>query len=235
MALTRRNFSLAAERAALIRSLKSAETNWFSMCCDFRDAGQHWLNIKAECRERKISAGKWASENAPLSKRWLDKYAEFAAKWDEFRASWKWSQSLPYAPERRPGLWGCFDLMDAKKRFDTYSEARKRSYRGDTGLGTGVPNPAPEQHHSEAGNPIKLTATATLLHGDVTDMMHKHISDGSVDLAIADVPYFLRGAQEPTVTDFYIQQNGMKPLFNEAWDQFESIEEYEVILHRMDR
>ena len=23
-------------------------------------------------------------------------------------------ESLPYAPERRPGLWGCFDLMDAK-------------------------------------------------------------------------------------------------------------------------
>ena len=40
--------------------------------------------------------------------------------------------SLPYAPERRPGLWGCFDLMDAKTRFDTYSEARKRSYRGDS-------------------------------------------------------------------------------------------------------
>ena len=48
-------------------------------------------------------------------------------------------------------------------------------------------------------------------------MMRKHISDGSVDLAIADVPYFLRGAEEPTVTDFYIQKNGMKPLFNEAW------------------
>ena len=80
-----------------------------------------------------------------------------------------------------------------------------------------------------------MTATATLLHGDVTDMMHKHISDASVDLAIADVPYFLRGPQEPTVTDFYIQQNGMKPLFKEEWDQFESIEEYEVILYRMDR
>ena len=119
--VTRRNFSLAAEKAALIQSLRSAEKNWFAMCSDFRDAGQHWLNIKAECRERKISAGKWAAENAPLSKRWLDRYAEFAARWDEFQASWKWSQSLPYSPERRVGLVGCFDLMDAKARFDTYS------------------------------------------------------------------------------------------------------------------
>ena len=48
MAPTRRNFSLAAERAALIRSLKNAETNWYAMCRDFRDAGQCWLNIKTE-------------------------------------------------------------------------------------------------------------------------------------------------------------------------------------------
>ena len=227
MALTRRNFNLAAERAALIRSLKSAETNWFSMCCDFRDAGQHWLNIKAECRERKISAGKWASENAPLSRRWLDKYAEFAARWEEFLASWKWSQSLPYAPERRVGLWGCFDLMDAKQQFDTYSQAGKQGHRDGNRIGTGVPNPLTKRHHAMVGYPINLTATATLLHGDVTDMMHKHISDGSVDLAIADVPYFLRGSPEITATDIYIQQSGMKPLFKEEWDQFESIEEYE--------
>jgi DNA modification methylase len=102
-------------------------------------------------------------------------------------------------------LWGCFDLMDAKKRFDTYLAA------------PGV-----------VRNPIRLTATATLLHGDVTDMMRKHILDGSIDLAIADVPYFLRGPEEPTVTDFYIQKNGMKPLFNEAWDRFDSIERYEA-------
>jgi site-specific DNA-methyltransferase (adenine-specific) len=227
MALTRRNFSLAAERAALIRSLKSAETNWFSMCCDFRDAGLHWLNIKAECRERKISAGKWASENAPLSKRWLDKYAEFAVRWDEFQASWKWSQSLPYAPERRVGLVGCFDLMDAKMRFDTYSESRKKSYRGEPGMGSDFPIRLQNNQRPRSKGPISLTATATLLHGDVTEMMQNHIADSSVDLAIADVPYFLRGPQEPTVTDFYIQQNGMKPLFNELWDRFGSITEYE--------
>ena len=82
MAATRRNFNLSAERAALIRSLKNAETNWYAMCRDFRDVGQCWLNIKAELQERGISAGQWASENAPISKRWLDKYAEFTARWN---------------------------------------------------------------------------------------------------------------------------------------------------------
>ena len=71
--------------------------------------------------------------------------AEFAARWDEFQVCWKWSQNLSYAPERRPGLWGCFDLMDAKKRFDTYAAAQKRSHQGGSGLGTVVPNPAKER------------------------------------------------------------------------------------------
>jgi hypothetical protein len=163
MALTRRNFDLAAERAALIRSLKSADSNWFAMCSDFREAGQQWLNIRAECKERKINAGKWATENAPIGLRWLDRYGEFARRWDEFLESRRWSEALPYAPERRPGLWGCFDLMDAKARFDTYSEARKRNYRDDGGNGTVIPFPLSKRPLAAKGNPISLTATATLL------------------------------------------------------------------------
>jgi hypothetical protein len=213
MALARGNFSLTAECAALIRSLKTADSSWYAMCSAFRDAGLHWSNIKTECREQRISAGTWAAENAPLSKRWLDKYAEFAGRWDEFQTAWDWSQSLTYAPERRPGLWGCFDLMDAKQRFATYSEARKRSYRGDNGLGTVVP--------------IR-TSERTLLHGDVSDMMREHLADASIDVAIGDVPYFLRGPEENPSTDCHAQQTGKKPLFNEEWDRFESIEDYET-------
>jgi site-specific DNA-methyltransferase (adenine-specific) len=225
--VTRRKFNLVAERAALIRSLRSAEKNWFVMCSDFRDAGQHWLNIKVECRDRKISVEKWATENAPISRRWLDKYAEFADRWNEFLESRKWSETLPYAPERRPGLWGCFDLIDAKNRFDTYSEARKRNYRGQGGTGTVVPLPSAKRHQPAEGNPIRLTATAALLHGDVTDMMGEHIADASIDLAIADVPYFIRGPIEATATDIHIRRNGMKAPFHEAWDRFDNIERYE--------
>jgi site-specific DNA-methyltransferase (adenine-specific) len=221
------NFSLVAERAALIRSLRGAEKNWFAMCSDFRDAGIHWRNIRAECRERKISAAKWATENAPISLRWLDKYGQFAGRWDEFLEPWRWSKALPYSPERRPGLWGAFDLMDAKARFDTYSEARKRNYRGDGGNGIVVPFPLTKRHIAAEGSPIRLSATATLLHGDVTEMMAEHIADASIDLAIADVPYFIRGPIEATAMDAYIDRNGVKVPFNEAWDRFDSIEQYE--------
>jgi site-specific DNA-methyltransferase (adenine-specific) len=226
MAPARRNFSLAAERTALIRLLRSAEKNWFAMCSDFREVGIHWKNIRSECKERKLSAAKWAVENAPISRRWLDKYAEFADRWDEFHASWKWSQALPYAPERRPGLWGCFDLMDAKQRFDTYSESRQRSYRGDARLRTEIPVLPAKRLPAEEKNPIKLTQTATLLHGDVTHMMRQQIATGSIDLAIADVPYFMRSPGQTTVTVFD-QRDGKKPLFNEEWDRFASMEDYE--------
>jgi DNA modification methylase len=60
---------------------------------------------------------------------------------------------------------------------------------------------------------------------DVTDMMVEHIADASIDLAIVDVPYFIRGpieAMEP-----HIHRNGMKVPFNEEWDRFDSIEQYE--------
>ena len=44
-----------------------------------------------------------------------------------------------------------------------------------------------------------LTNT-TLLHSDVTEVMQKHVSDGSIGLAIAGVRFFLQRLEEPTVT-----------------------------------
>ena len=57
-------------------------------------------------------------------------------------------------------------------------------------------------------------------------MMRQQIATGSIDLAIADVPYFMRSPGQTTVTAFD-QRDGKKPLFNEEWDRFDSIEEYE--------
>ena len=90
-----------------------------------------------------------------------------------------------------------------------------------------IPFPSSKRYLPAKENPIRLTATATLLHGDVTHMMSEHIADGSIDLAIADVPYFIRGPTEVTAKDAYIHRNGMKAPFNEEWDRFDGIEQYE--------
>ena len=169
--------------------------------------------------------GRCADESrSVVDRHWHEWHAD---RWDEFRASWKWSQLLPYATERRPGLWGCFDLMDAKQRFDTYSKSRKRSYRGGARLRTEIPVLPTKRLREEEKNPIRLTQTATLLHGDVTHMMRLQIATGSIDLAIADVPYFMRSPGQTTVT-VSDQRDGKKPLFNEEWDRFASMEDYEL-------
>ena len=209
-----------------------------SCFCGFRSIGSRCAAISAmpefigrtsgrNARERKISAGKWAAENAPISRRWLDNMPSLLTGGTNFLHP---GDGQRPSITRRSGVLACggaFDLMDAKARFDTYAEARKRSNRVAGAIGTGVPNPPTKRHHAQERNPIRLTQTAMLLHGDVTDMMVEHIADASIDLAIADVPYFLRGSTETTAADLYIRQNGMKPLFNEEWDRFDSIEQYE--------
>jgi hypothetical protein len=77
----------------------------------------------------------WSEANAPVTHRWLDEFAGFADRWEEFRAAWKWAQTLPYRPERRPGLHGFVDLINAKAKLDHVRAAggytdRKRMGRG---------------------------------------------------------------------------------------------------------
>ena len=221
--------NLRTERATLLHSLRAAERNWFAMCQNFRDVGIAWNKIKTACGERGISVAQWAKNNVPISKRWLDKHGEFALRWEnEFLPCWKWVQNLSYSPERRPGLWACFDLMDAKLRFDTYSKARQAAHSGRREMGIAVPKPAAIHAWPTEPNPITLTKTAMLLQGDATAMMRQHIADGTIDVTIADLPFFMRRPDEPGIVDYLMAHNGMKPPFNEAWDKFNSIEEYEI-------
>ena len=109
---------------------------------------------------------------------------------------------------------GCFDLMDAKARFDTYSEvAASRTIVAMAEWEVTSHSACKTTSGRGARTRSDCQQTATLLHGDVTEMMVEHIADASIDLAIADVPYFIRGSPETTATDAYIQRNGMKPLF----------------------
>jgi site-specific DNA-methyltransferase (adenine-specific) len=218
--------NLHSERATLLRSLLAAERNWFAMCRNFRDAGTAWNRIKVACKERGISVAQWANDNSHLSKRWLDKYGEFASRWDEFLACWNWARSQPYTPERRPGLWACFDLMDAKKRFDTYEQSHHAAGARQA-LGTTVPKAPANLAPPIGDNPIHLTRTAALYQGDVTGIMRGHIASASIDLAISDPPFFLRRPDQPGIVDQLMMHNGMRAAFNEPWDKFASIEEYE--------
>jgi hypothetical protein len=84
------NFDIRAAKAQLFRAIKSARQHEFAMYRDLREVGLAWIAICAWCDDpdahsgAKISAHKWALENAPFGKRWLDEHAEFAGNWDEF-------------------------------------------------------------------------------------------------------------------------------------------------------
>jgi DNA modification methylase len=117
--------------------------------------------------------------------------------------------------------------MDAKTRFDTYSQARQAANSGRREMGIAVPKPATIHARPTQPNPIALTRTAMLLQGDAVAMLRQHIGDSTIDLAIADPPFFMRRPDEPRIVDYLMAHNGMKPTFNEAWDKFDSIEEYE--------
>ena len=105
--------------------------------------------------------------------------------------------------------------------------ARKSVLRPGIVMRTTSSRPAAQPAQATGGDPIRLTATNSLLHGDVTDMLRRHVADGFADLAIADVPYFLHGPQDAMVAEPVAQQQGKKPMFNEGWDRFSSIEDYE--------
>ena len=63
---------------------------------------------------------------------------------------------------------------------------------------------------------------------DAVDMMQRHIPDGSIDVALVAVPFFLRVPPDQRATDYYLELNGEKPRFRADWDSFASIEQYET-------
>jgi DNA modification methylase len=75
-----------------------------------------------------------------------------------------------------------------------------------------------------AGTPIALTKTVTLYHGDCREVLGR-IPSGTIDVVIADPPYFLRQKDWSMVDDLLLK-NGMKPRLREAWDHFGDVDEY---------
>ena len=117
-----------------------------------------------------------------------------------------------------------YDLMDDYDR----NEVRLRSSRQDL-------SPVSQERRKvvippltiQPGEPLDLTPTTTVILGEGVPMTRQHIRDGEIDVAIIDVPFYLRAPPELSVTDYYIALNGQRPRFRADWDSFASIPQYE--------
>jgi site-specific DNA-methyltransferase (adenine-specific) len=228
--------TLEGEKAALFRAYDRALKSYLKHARDCYAVGVSWRNIKKLLTAQrkagviKLTIRQWADnpKNAPVKGRWLDEYAEFADRWDEFLAAYKVSQQVPYTSERgKPGLKGYMRLMDWKARYDVYSRARKDAVHGErTKKGkTGTPVPKPDIVTTE-GVVEQLTPLNVLICGDAVAAMKVHVPDRSVDVVIADVPYGL-SRYKTQMRENYINAFGMKPPINEEWDEFISLADYE--------
>ena len=226
--------TLSGERAALWRAWKRRDENYLAVARECRNIGIHWSNCKTLIRAQRkagehITVAAWAKTHAPVSDRWLDKYAEFASRWDEFQAAWRWLQTQPYTPDRRPGLHSFFDLMQSHAIGQQYARARAAVARRPAGFQNSVRKAGSAT--SQNAEVIDLTPTARLIEGDVVEMLQMHTGDATADVVIADVPYFIR-AGDLNTTDYYLELNGMTPRLREKWDQFDDIEDYEYHAER---
>src|SRR5580700_8220206 len=90
------------------------------MSCNRPALGQHKGNHQGSRRkaDEPITVARWSEANAPVTHRRLDEFSGFADRWEEFRAAWKWAQTLPYLPERRPSLHGFVDLINSKAKLE---------------------------------------------------------------------------------------------------------------------
>jgi site-specific DNA-methyltransferase (adenine-specific) len=207
-----------------------------------RNAGEHWIAVKAELGEHGINISQWASENLPVSRQWMDRHAELFKRWAEFLDAKRWADGLPHSADRRPSLQSAFDIMDTKKRYDIRSSARGSAH--DAVAKRNVSAPAivaanDDQQRISATSktdqgkgsdntwgPFALNPTSTLLQGDCIEMMRCHVADNSTDVVIADVPYFLRQPDQPCTSDL-IEMSSPWSRFAERWDQYDDIAAYE--------
>jgi hypothetical protein len=138
--------------------------------------------------------------------------------------------------------------MDMKKRFDIQSSARGGAHDALPKWNTGAVAPIAandkqqkisvalktdqtlKTDHGKGGDvsarPFAPNPTSTLLPGDCIEMMRCHVADNSVDVVIADVPYFLRQPDQPSAGDV-IETSGSRDRFAEHWDQYDDIDAYE--------
>ena len=124
--------TLNGEKQQLWRAWRRKNRSEWQTALECRAIGQHWNNKKTIIKARRkagerITVASWSDANAPVTHRWLDEFGDFANRWDEFRATWKWAQSLEYTSARRPGLHGFVDLMNTEAQLDYIKGERRQS------------------------------------------------------------------------------------------------------------
>jgi DNA modification methylase len=165
--------TLNGEKQALWKAWRRKNQSEWQAALECRAIGQHWNNIKAIIKARRkageqITVAQWSEANAPVTHRWLDEFSGFADRWDEFRAAWKWAQTSPYLPERRPGLHGFVDLINAKAKLE--------HVRGERRL-----------RRSEKNGPVN--AGMQILQGDCLAVL-RTLPSRSIQTCVTSPPYF---------------------------------------------
>jgi DNA modification methylase len=225
-------FVIGDAMPTILRCLDASRDNELEMYRWLAEAGRWWLHVcewlddKSKHGGKRISGQTWARENAPknrsgrpMTKRWLDEHKKFYMKWEEFIAAWQWAERKSYTFIRQPSLKTGLLLMDIKKRDDVYQAAiaRNRSRVRD------IMRP----QYSVMPEVIRIDPVQTIYTGYVDEMMRKHVPDGSIDLAVADPPYFMQVPEHETITDVKYANYGMRQRFRAYWENYVDIRQYQ--------
>jgi DNA modification methylase len=220
------NWSLRSAKALIIRELAAAEQSEIQALRHLRNVGEEWINIKAELGERGVNIAEWCRKNMPVTRQWLDRHAELFKNWRKFLDAKKWSGSVGYVSRRQSGLEFALELIAAKGRSELLSKESRLALDTRSEPCNGDRNGLSGAAVAVGERPIVLNKSATLYHGDCREVL-KRIPDGTIDVVIADPPFYLDVPDDETVIDHYIAKNGMKPRFRQEWDKFADVDEYQ--------
>jgi DNA modification methylase len=219
-----KNWSLQSAKALVIRELAAAEESEMDALRHLRNVGEEWINIKDALGERGINIAEWCRANMPVTRQWLDRHAELFKHWKEFLAARKWAAGAGYASRRQSGLEYALELIAAKDRSELLMKESRLAFDATRKGFTDAQTDTSSATVAARGIPIILNKATTLFPGDCREVL-KNFPDKTIDLVIADPPYFLRQKDWSQVDDLLVR-NGMTPRLRETWDEFDDLDAY---------
>ena len=168
------NWTLRAAKTYVINELRAAEQSELQALRHLRNAGEEWIKIKQELGDRGLNIADWCKTHMPVSRQWLDRHAELAKGWRKFLSARKWANDVGYTSRRESGLDYALELMAAKQRSDTISNASTLAHDSDTKR----PSPA-----------VTALSRVRILTGDALKML-RTLPSATVDVCVTSPPYF---------------------------------------------